>query len=153
MVQVSVKTVSKWETGNGYPNIAVLQKLAKALKCTVNMILDGSSFPDVGDNRLDYENSDNPLQNTEFEGIWIIKPFHTMLDSIKHNPTVHLQVIKKETKEIVLDFNNCVACWSGISGWDGIVSNDLTLVTTDFKQYIYKHELYNIINPQNLRII
>ena len=59
----------------------------------------------------------------------------------------------KETKEIVLDLSNCVACWSGISGWDGIVSNDLTLVTTDFKQYICKHEYYNIINPQNLRII
>ena len=34
LIHVSVKTVSKWETGRGYPNIAVLQSLAQILRTT-----------------------------------------------------------------------------------------------------------------------
>ena len=52
-------------------------------------LLDGSPIPDSRDNRLDYENTDNPLQDTDFEGIWIIKPFHTMEQTIKKAPLVH----------------------------------------------------------------
>ena len=34
LIHVSVKTVSKWETGRGYPNISVLQNLAQILRTT-----------------------------------------------------------------------------------------------------------------------
>ena len=38
LIHVSVKTVSKWETGRGYPNIAVLQNLAQILRTTTDKL-------------------------------------------------------------------------------------------------------------------
>ena len=153
LIHVSVKTVSKWETGRGYPNISVLQNLAKILRTTTDKLLDGSPIPDSRDNRLDYENTDNPLQDTDYEGIWIIKPFHTMEQTIKKAPLVHLQVINKQTNEVVLDILNCVSCWEGICGWNNQINKDLTLITSAYKQYIIKKDLYKIVNPVSMREI
>ena len=38
---ISDKTVSKWETGNGLPDIASLSPLCKALGINVNELLSG----------------------------------------------------------------------------------------------------------------
>lgn len=40
---VSDKTVSKWETGKGYPDITLLEPLAKALAASVTELLSGSA--------------------------------------------------------------------------------------------------------------
>ena len=39
---VSDKTVSKWETGKGYPDISLLEPLAKALNVSVTELLSGN---------------------------------------------------------------------------------------------------------------
>jgi len=39
---VSDKTISKWETGNGYPDISILEKLAKALDTSIVELLSGN---------------------------------------------------------------------------------------------------------------
>ena len=39
---VSDKTVSKWETGKGYPDISLLEPLAEALKVSVTELLSGN---------------------------------------------------------------------------------------------------------------
>ena len=40
---VSGKTVSKWETGKGYPDITLIEPIAKALGISVQELLSGSS--------------------------------------------------------------------------------------------------------------
>ena len=42
-INVSDKTVSKWETGKGYPDITLLEPLAAALKVSVTELISGHS--------------------------------------------------------------------------------------------------------------
>lgn len=42
MIMVSDKTISKWETGRGYPDITLLEPLAKSLDVSVIELLKGS---------------------------------------------------------------------------------------------------------------
>ena len=42
-LKVSDKAVSKWETGRGYPDIVLLEPLAKALGLSVTELLAGES--------------------------------------------------------------------------------------------------------------
>ena len=44
-VGISDKTVSKWETGNGLPDISVLLPLCQALGINVNELLSGEKLP------------------------------------------------------------------------------------------------------------
>lgn len=48
-INVSSKTVSKWETGKGCPDITLLSKLSSALDLDTNMLLDG----EIRKNRTD----------------------------------------------------------------------------------------------------
>ena len=41
MIHVSGKAVSKWETGQGFPDISLLEPLAKALDISVIQLLSG----------------------------------------------------------------------------------------------------------------
>lgn len=43
MLGVSDKTVSKWETGKGYPDITLLEPLANALSVSVSELLSGTA--------------------------------------------------------------------------------------------------------------
>lgn len=49
---VSNKTVSKWETGAGLPDISLLIDLAKELEISVDDLLKGNE--ETGENRLDH---------------------------------------------------------------------------------------------------
>ena len=42
-ISVSDKAVSKWETGKGYPDITLLEPLAKALKVSVTELISGNT--------------------------------------------------------------------------------------------------------------
>lgn len=44
LLNVSDKTISKWETGRGYPDIALLEPLARALQLSVTELLAGESI-------------------------------------------------------------------------------------------------------------
>lgn len=41
---VSEKTISKWETGNGFPDISILEDLAKALDISIIELLNGKEI-------------------------------------------------------------------------------------------------------------
>ena len=41
-LDVSDKTVSKWETGKGYPDISLLEQLAKELKISISELISGN---------------------------------------------------------------------------------------------------------------
>ena len=41
---VSDKTISKWETGKGFPDISLLEPLAKALQLSVPELLSGEQI-------------------------------------------------------------------------------------------------------------
>ncbi|MGN0727188.1 MAG: helix-turn-helix domain-containing protein, partial [Anaerovoracaceae bacterium] len=61
MLNISNKTVSRWETGEGYPEITLLSPLAKALGVTTDELLaeheEGTS--QGGDENFDIPCSDN----------------------------------------------------------------------------------------------
>ncbi len=52
ILNVSNRTVSKWENGDGYPDITILPEIAKNLGVTVDELLNGEKAPIV-------ENADN----------------------------------------------------------------------------------------------
>lgn len=43
-IGVSEKTISKWETGRGYPDISLLEPLSKALKISIIELINGESI-------------------------------------------------------------------------------------------------------------
>lgn len=48
ILNVSNRTVSKWENGDGYPDITLLPEIAKALGVTVDELLNGERAPKEG---------------------------------------------------------------------------------------------------------
>lgn len=44
ILNVSDKTISKWETGRGYPDISLLEPLAKTFNISVNELLSGDAI-------------------------------------------------------------------------------------------------------------
>lgn len=42
-LKVSDKTVSKWETGKGYPDITLLEPIAKEFKISVTELISGNT--------------------------------------------------------------------------------------------------------------
>ena len=50
MLKVSNKTISKWETGEGFPDITILPALAEALSLTVDKLLGSGPIKDNSGN-------------------------------------------------------------------------------------------------------
>lgn len=48
---ISNKTISRWETGEGYPDVAIFLDLARALNTSVDYLLSGET-PPVGDSKV-----------------------------------------------------------------------------------------------------
>lgn len=50
---ISDKTVSKWECGNGFPEVSLLLPLCQALEVSVNELLTGAAYPirSIGERR------------------------------------------------------------------------------------------------------
>ena len=46
-LNVSDKTISKWETGKGYPDITLLEPIAEAFGVSVTELISGKSFTSV----------------------------------------------------------------------------------------------------------
>ena len=97
------------------------------------------------DPRLDYENINNPLINTELTGIYVIKPHYSNKDIIENGSQYKALVYNKKTKELVKTFDNVVTNWQGMTGWSGMVlAEDYTFVTADYKQYVVKAKNYRV---------
>ena len=46
MIGVSAQTISKWETGGGYPDVTFFPELAKIFGVSIDYLMTGESFKD-----------------------------------------------------------------------------------------------------------
>ena len=78
LLNISNKTVSRWETGEGYPEITLLSPLARALGVTVDELLaepakemgDDESEPDSDDSHKNHNNGSKPKKHKEIPVEW-----------------------------------------------------------------------------------
>ena len=72
-LNVTDKAVSKWERGNGYPEITIIPELAKALETTVNELLSGEkNVIELG------EVKDGDLVNNTIEYVGKVKKLNAL---------------------------------------------------------------------------
>lgn len=64
-IGVSDKTISKWETGNGMPELSSIMPLCQVLQVNVNELLSGEHLSDDSYSRKAEENMVNLIQETE----------------------------------------------------------------------------------------
>lgn len=62
---ISDKTVSKWECGNGFPEVSLLLPLCNELKISVNELLSGEKLSEVDYKKKAEENMVNIIQEKE----------------------------------------------------------------------------------------
>ena len=65
LVGVSDKTISKWETGRGIPDTAIMNELCKVLGISINELLSGERLSNDNYNGKAEENMVNLLKDTE----------------------------------------------------------------------------------------
>ncbi len=78
LLNISNKTISRWETGEGYPEITLLSPLAKALGVTVDELLaepvkemgDDEAKPDSDDSHISHNNGSKPKKHKEIPVEW-----------------------------------------------------------------------------------
>lgn len=87
---ISDKTVSKWETGNGLPDMAIIMPLCQLLEINVNELLSGERLTQDTYHRKAEENMMNLMQDYEKEkkgtvrqiaaaAVWIVVLMAVML--------------------------------------------------------------------------
>lgn len=64
-IGVSFKTISKWETGRGMPELSLLKPLSEELEITINEILSGERIQDKNDIKKLEENMIHTIEYTE----------------------------------------------------------------------------------------
>lgn len=65
ILEISDKTVSKWECGNGFPEVSLLLPLCKELEISVNELLSGERLSEVDYKQKAEENMVNFIQEKE----------------------------------------------------------------------------------------
>ncbi len=65
ILEISDKTVSKWECGNGFPEVSLLLPLCKELEISVNELLSGERLFEVDYKQKAEENMVNFIQEKE----------------------------------------------------------------------------------------
>lgn len=63
---VSNKTVSRWENGNGFPDVSLLQSLCEVLNISVNELLLGEKIPEDNFRKKVEENTIRILEECRF---------------------------------------------------------------------------------------
>ena len=63
---VSNKTVSRWENGNGFPNVSLLQPLCELLNISVNELLLGEKIPEDNYRKKVEQNTIRILEECRF---------------------------------------------------------------------------------------
>lgn len=97
------------------------------------------------DDRFAADNEYNPLQKTEYNRIYVIKPSPAHSSSIENSDPYIIRVYNKTDGSLVATFDNVVEHWHGTTGWDGrVTSDDHVFITKDCKQYIVKAKMYDI---------
>ena len=121
---------------------AISKKIISLIICLLSLTV---CFAQEGqDPRLFYD-GDNPLKETNHEGIYCILPHYSRKEKIENDKPYTILVYEKGTRKIVKAFDNVVEDWQGMSGWGGqVVAQDYTFITKDYKQYVVKGDKYEI---------
>ncbi|MBR5316641.1 MAG: helix-turn-helix transcriptional regulator [Lachnospiraceae bacterium] len=64
-LSISDKTISKWERGNGFPEVSLLLPLCNELEVTVNELLSGERLPEVDYKKKAEENMVNLVKEAQ----------------------------------------------------------------------------------------
>ncbi len=64
-LDISDKTISKWERGNGFPEVSVLLPLCNELEITVNELLSGKRLQEVDYKKIAEENMVNLVKEAQ----------------------------------------------------------------------------------------
>lgn len=78
-LNVSNRTVSKWENGDGFPDISLLPDIAGVLEITIDELLTGSK-PEPVIQTVNNENKNNKLLN-DFKICFIVSVFFSILSA------------------------------------------------------------------------
>ena len=87
-LSVTNKAVSKWETGGGLPDIAILPALATALNVSVDEIVSCSSSDEFKDNHNNPDSRTKTVRRFIRKPIVIIAFSLTILSSLMHSTKV-----------------------------------------------------------------
>ena len=120
----------------------ISKKIISLLICLLSLTI---CFAQEGqDPRLFYD-GDNPLKETDYEGIYCILPHYSQKEKIENDKPYTILVYEKGTRKIVKAFDNVVEDWQGMSGWNKrVIADDYTFITKDYKQYVVKGDKYEI---------
>ena len=121
---------------------AISKKIISLIICLLSLTV---CFAQEGqDPRLFYD-GDNPLKETDYEGIYCILPHNSKKEKIEKDKPYTILVYEKGSRTIVKAFDNVVDDWQGMSGWNKrVVADDYTFITKDYKQYVVKGDKYEI---------
>ena len=116
---ISDKTISKWECGNGFPEISLLLPLCKELDMSVNELLSGERLSldeykkKAEENMVDFikekENNKKKMQLTVITGVSSTVAFLTLIMVV----SVYTEVISAQAKALLVVIA-CVIFGSGL---------------------------------------
>ena len=93
-LNITAKAISKWETGNGLPDVSIMQELCDVLKITLNELFNGEKIPDENYKKVADENLLCALENSAF----------TLKDRVRYYR-------KKWLKEHIFDIVTSITIW------------------------------------------
>ena len=93
-LNITRKAISKWETGNGLPDVSIMQELCDVLKITLNELFNGEKIPDENYKKVADENLLCALENSAF----------TLKDRVRYYR-------KKWLKEHIFDIVTSITIW------------------------------------------
>jgi len=141
-VYVIEDAVVFWQGISGW-NGMINNDYSIVTKGTIDFIVSHTKYDLSYDDRFQVDCG--PLQETDVKNIWIVKPdfgMKNLIDNTNDSRTFSLSFSKKDSDVIVLEVDNVVTSWEGITGWSGMVDNDYTFVTKDAKQYIVDRDYF-----------
>lgn len=147
------QVVSNWQGMSGWGGKVVPEDYTFITADYLQFVVKGDKYtvkPDIPDEYV-FGNMDNPLQPSEYEKIFTVKPYYSKYtrELIDLGDTYTAKIIDKKTDEVVLTFDTVVRDWQGMSGWSGrVVAEDFTFITIDCVQYVVKAETYDVIYIQ-----
>lgn len=93
---------------------------------------------------LNSGDTNNPLMTTGLSGIWTVNPHESLKDRIEYGSVFPVGIVDKKTGETVYTIEDSVVFWQGISGWNGQINNDYSIVTKGTINFIVNHRKYDL---------
>lgn len=142
------QVVANWQGMKGWNGQVVPEDYTFITADYLQFVVKGDKYtvkPDIPDGYV-FGNMDNPLQPSEYEKIFTVKPYYSEYtkELIDFGIEYIVKITNKETGNLIT-MNNVVRDWQGMSGWSGrVVAEDFTFITGDCVQYVVKADTYTV---------